>query len=84
MSALLSLLVPGWIHAAAATAAALSGLFAFLWLKGKSAQAQLAHEERHEARAIAENHAVEQHEAAATTDGEADAALDAAAHADHS
>lgn len=83
MSALLALLAPAWLKAGLATAVALSGAGFFAWLKGKSAQAQVAHERDEVAHALAANHAVGEKEAAAQTDGDADAALDAAAHADH-
>lgn len=85
MSALLALLgalTPAWLKAALSCALALSGVGLFTWLKGKSTQAQIAHEKAELGRDLAENHAVAQKESAATTDEDADAALQADARAD--
>src|SRR5947209_4938669 len=60
----------------------LGGVIAGLFIKGKIAEGQAKRAEVRVSNAIVENHAVAVKEEAAKSDEDADAALDASAHAD--
>lgn len=79
---MLSVTVLALIKSAPAVLASLGAGLAFLWVRKKAEAAGQKAEANVMAKAIVENHAVEEKESHAVTDQEADDALDAAARAD--